>query len=161
MKTLFSSLFLTLFLVVFTGQKLAAQDSGIGVGIIVGEPTGLSFKYWLGGGSAIDAALAWSLEGRNSFSIHGDYLRHFELIEVESGHLPFYAGLGVRMRFLEDRPGNDDNDNFRLGVRIPLGIAYLFEDIPLELFLEVVPTLDLITSTEFDMNFGVSGRWYF
>ncbi len=161
MKNLLTVLALLTAFAVLPSPRLAAQDSGIGVGIIVGEPTGLSFKYWLGSGSAVDAGVAWSLEGRSSFSIHGDYLRHFDLIQVEEGHLPFYAGLGARMRFLEDRPNNEDSDNFRLGVRIPLGIAYLFENIPLELFLEVVPVLDLISSTEFDMNFGVGGRWYF
>ena len=32
-----------------------AQDSGLGLGILVGDPTGLSAKLWLGDSSAIDA----------------------------------------------------------------------------------------------------------
>jgi hypothetical protein len=42
--------------------QLKAQDSGFGIGIIAGEPTGLSGKLWLGGNNALDMAAAWSLK---------------------------------------------------------------------------------------------------
>ena len=38
----------------------SAQDSGFGLGVILGEPTGISGKLWLGGKTAIDGATAWS-----------------------------------------------------------------------------------------------------
>jgi hypothetical protein len=39
--------------------NLLAQADGFGVGIILGEPTGLSGKYWLTEKTAVDAAVAW------------------------------------------------------------------------------------------------------
>ena len=39
---------------------LSAQEKDFGVGAILGEPTGVSLKKWLGARTAIDGALAWS-----------------------------------------------------------------------------------------------------
>ena len=39
---------------------IKAQDSGIGLGIILGEPTGVSLKSWVGRREALDVAVAWS-----------------------------------------------------------------------------------------------------
>ncbi len=78
---------------------LSAQDSGLGVGIIVGEPTGLSAKSWISSRDAVDAGVAWSVSNE-WFRIHADYLRHaFDLIPVEQGQLPLYYGIGVRYWF--------------------------------------------------------------
>ncbi len=44
---------------------------------------------------------------------------------------------------------------------MPVGISYEFEKTPVELFLEVVPMLDLIPSTEVDMGGAVGFRYYF
>ena len=92
--------------------------SATGLGVIAGEPTGISFKTWIDQRSAIDAAMAWSMDGDPDLHIHGDYLWHFfDPFPVERGQLPLYVGVGLRMRF------DDDNDDDRFGVRIPVGIA--------------------------------------
>jgi hypothetical protein len=142
-----------------------AQDRGFGLGIILGEPTGVSLKGWQGKSTAIDGALAWSFAGNDFFQIHGDYLSHnFALLKVEKGKLPFYYGIGGRIKFFGDgsnRRGRDNNDKTRIGVRVPLGLAYLFERTALDIFLEVVPILDLIPETEFDLNAAIGIRYFF
>ncbi|MEE9501339.1 MAG: hypothetical protein V3V48_04650, partial [Candidatus Aminicenantaceae bacterium] len=55
---------------------LEAQDRGFGLGIILGEPTGVSFKNWVGRREAFDVAVAWSFEGEGAIHIHADYLFH-------------------------------------------------------------------------------------
>ncbi len=134
-------------------STLSAQD-GIGVGIIAGEPTGLSGKMWMADNTAIDLGMAWSFSGeKNSFHIHGDYLWHnFSLIKVDQGKLPLYFGVGARARF---------GVNANIGVRIPVGLAYIFEQAPVDIFLEMVPIMDLIPDTRFDFNGGVGARVYF
>lgn len=63
-----------------------AQDRGFGLGIIIGEPTGVSVKGWLSDERAIDGALAWSLFGHSWFSAHADYLFHnMRLININRG----------------------------------------------------------------------------
>ena len=134
-------------------SSLYSQYRGIGVGIILGEPTGISAKYWIDRTTAVDGAIAWSFVDGGAFHIHGDYLLHnFSLISVEKGKLPFYYGIGARIKTLSD---------VTFGVRVPVGLSYIFTDIPVDLFLEVVPLLDLIPKTNFRLNASIGGRFYF
>ena len=130
-----------------------AQNSGLGLGVLIGEPTGISAKLWLKGPSAVDAAAAWSTRGDNSLHLHVDYLHHFfGLFPVPQGKLPLYVGGGGRVRFA---------DNSKFGVRVPVGLAYLFPTIPVDIFLEIAPIVDLAPDTGFDINGGIGARYYF
>jgi hypothetical protein len=133
--------------------NVLAQDSGFGIGIIIGEPTGLSGKYWLSEKSAVDGGLAWSYLNEGAFHIHADILVHsYNLIHVSKGQLPLYLGLGARIKLASDT---------RIGARIPLGINYHFGSAPLDVFFEVVPILELIPATDFDINAAIGIRYFF
>ena len=131
------------------------QDKGFGLGVILGEPSGVSAKSWMTSTTAIDAALAWSFVDNGALHIHADYLIHnFQLISIDGkGKLPVYYGIGARIKF-----GDDDT---RLAVRIPVGIDYLFGDAPVDIFLEVVPMLELIPKTKFQFNAALGARYFF
>jgi hypothetical protein len=135
------------------------EPSGLGLGIIVGEPTGLSAKAWLSGNTAVDAAAAWSVLGNyQSIHVHADFLVHsFGLFDLSPGDLPLYYGVGGRVRLA----GQEENQKMKIGVRVPVGVSYLFESVPIDLFLELVPLLDLVPSTAFGWNSGVGIRYYF
>lgn len=148
-------------LVFFLINAAQAQSRGFGLGLILGEPTGLSAKAWLDDQSALDFAAAWSLEGRNSFHLHANYLRHAFVIDVNKGSLPLYYGIGARLLLLEGRDRFDDDDDVRFGLRIPLGITYLFDGAPLDVFLELAPVVELLPSTDVDLEGGVGIRYYF
>ncbi len=142
-----------LFAIIFFPCAMMAQDQDFGLGFMLGEPTGISFKKWTGSKTAIDGAVAWSFSGQNSLHLHADYLVHnFNLIEVEKGRLPVYFGLGARLK-LEDRT--------KLGVRIPVGVCYIFEDAPLDVFFELVPIFDLVPDTGFSISGSIGIRYYF
>jgi hypothetical protein len=127
-----------------------AQNRGLGLGIILGEPTGLSAKLMTNHINAIDFAAAWSLENERNILLHADYLWHnFDLIEVHSGRLPLYYGIGGRMIL---------STNLLAGIRIPIGLDYQFENSNIEIFLEIVPMLDLIPSTEYILGAGFGVR---
>jgi hypothetical protein len=149
-----------------TVSSLRAEE-GLGVGVIVGEPTGLSVKKWISPTHAIDAALAWSFSGNDSVQIHSDYLFHnFGVLRTDSseGRLPLYYGLGARVKLKGDNNDNDrhDNDNdVRVGLRIPFGISYLFAQAPLDIFAEVVPVLDVVPDSDVDINVALGARFYF
>lgn len=147
---------LFLAILVFAGfQDASAQASGFGLGVIVGEPTGISAKKWLNQETALDFAAAWSFEGENSFSLHADYLFHnFWVFKVEERRLPVYIGVGGRLKF---RDRKDD----KLGARFPLGINYHLRNLPVDFFLEVVPILELIPSTDFVLNAAIGARYFF
>jgi hypothetical protein len=138
-----------------------AAPQGVGFGIVLGEPTGLSVKKWLNDRNAIDGAAAWSLSGNEAFQIHGDYLFHaYDVFKPKGidGKLPLYYGLGGRLKFNDLRDGKKET---RLGVRFPVGITYLRNGAPFDLFLELVPVLDLAPSTAVRLGLAVGGRYYF
>ena len=140
-------------------QGALAQDSGIGVGIIAGEPTGLSLKGWLTERTAWAGAAAWSFDSNTSFHLHGDYLIHrYDLLHVENGRLPVYYGLGARVKF-DDR--GYGHARTRTGIRIPVGVNYHFEQAPVDLFLEVAPILDVAPKTDFSINAAIGARVFF
>lgn len=138
----------------------ARGQEGLGLGIIVGEPTGLSLKTWLTKSTAFDLAAAWSFAGEGSFHVHGDYLIHnYKVFRVEKGSLPLYYGVGARVRAHDHGP--DQNDDVDVGIRIPVGLTYLFQNDPFDLFLEVVPILDVAPETDVTLNASIGARYYF
>ncbi|MCK5051408.1 MAG: hypothetical protein KAS53_06710 [Candidatus Cloacimonetes bacterium] len=140
-------------IVIVVAAGLFAQNSGLGAGIIVGEPTGISLKYWTGNLTAFDGAIAWSFGKEDALHLHADMLMHNpDLIAVTQGSLPVYYGLGVRIK-LEDKS--------KLGVRIPVGMAYQFVEAPFDIFLEIVPLLDLVPATDFGLNAAIGVRYFF
>lgn len=130
----------------------------LGVGVIVGEPTGLSAKYWLDNEQAIAGAAAWSFSGTDSFHLHADYLVHrFDLIDTpeESGETALYYGVGARLK------EKGRHDRTTLGVRIPVGVTHLFANAPFDVFGEIVPVLDVAPDVGVKLNAAVGLRFYF
>jgi hypothetical protein len=83
-------------IVCFTGLA-KSQKSGFGLGIMFGEPTGISFKGWLSERSAIDGGLGWSYANEGSVQIHADYLYHFYNV-FETPNIHLYLGVGGRIK---------------------------------------------------------------
>lgn len=144
-------------LIVFLANNVfAIEKNRFGVGVIAGEPTGITVKYMIDYNSGADAGIGWETSGDNEFHIYGNYLYHVYdlIIKVPHGKLPLYFGCGAR--FI-DREKKDD----KFGVRIPVGIEYLFENVSLGAFLELAPVLDLTPDTDFDLEAGIGIRFFF
>jgi hypothetical protein len=136
-----------------TASAMDFQDGGFGLGVLLGEPTGVSFKKWFDKTIAIDGAVGWSFYRKDSLELHTDLLFHtYGLIPVEKGSFPLYYGFGARIK-----AGDDD----RVGIRFPVGLDYLFAKEPFDVFIEFVPVLDLSSSTSLTLNAGVGVRYYF
>lgn len=150
MKRLWIGLFA--FVVLFVTSAVA-QRLGLGAGIMVGDPNGLSAKYWINPWMAVDAATSWTFgEGEDIGYLHSDFLIHqFDLIQVPEGKLPLYYGAGVR-----GLVGDED----RFGIRIPLGVEYLFDGVPADVFLELAPVYNIGPDSQIEWD-GVIGFRYF
>ena len=139
----------------FGTATAGSNSSGFGMGIMLGEPSGLSGKLWSGGNNAFDFGLAWSTSKNSGVAFHADYVWHkMDMITVDKGALPFYYGIGVRYR-------NRDNSDDNIGVRVPFGLDYLFAQSAFDVFFEVVPILDLSPDVDFDINVAIGGRYFF
>ncbi len=139
---------------VILAAALPAAAGDTGLGIIIGEPTGLSLKHWTGRSKAIDLAAAWSFEGEDALHLHGDLLIHrYDWIEVDGEGLPTYLGVGVRMKLVDD--------DALIGARFPIGLAYAFDRNRFDFFFELVPIMDLAPDTDFSLNAGLGLRFWF
>lgn len=163
--TAFSALVLTLFLAV----PATAQPSGIGVGGQlaatnasgrVPAPVGLSVKTWINERQAVSGATSFLVGDDEPFSpqsfwvLEGNYLFHnFEPLTVEDGDLGLYIGGGLQFVINEDA----DND---VAFRLPLGLNYLFEDAPADVFVEMAPTLQITDPTLLRFDAAVGFRYF-
>jgi hypothetical protein len=141
-----------------------------GIGLILGEPTGITGKMWLSPITAIDGGIAYSF---NSFFLfYSDYLYHFPRA---FGHetqfvseLTPYIGVGG-MFLIESSTNNVDRSYFHsnqgsvgLAIRVPLGIEWRPADgAPLGVFVELAPGIGIIPTTYGVIQGGIGARYYF
>ncbi len=121
-----------------------------GVGLILGAPTGISIKYWVDSTHAFDAALRFG-----DIAVHADYLWHRwdQLPKPRRGRLATYWGLGGRVK--------EDGKDTHFGARAVGGLAYDLPQHSVDLFLEVVPVLELLPDTRLDIDAALGVRYYF
>lgn len=124
----------------------------LGLGLMLGEPTGLNLKVWLTRESALQFGLSYSFN--NYFSLIGDYLYHFPAAFASSrGGSQFvpYLGLGMEAFFLSSNNQHGyyygTNSSFDLGVLVPLGIEFLPHHTPLGIWVELAPGVGLVPAT--------------
>lgn len=135
------------------------QNRRVGVGIIAGDPTGVTVKGYVAPRTAINGIASWSFID-DAFTLIGDVT--YDLFEIDtrsqSLSLPFYVGAGGKFTVNnKNTPGSDSS----FGVRVPVGLAAQLEKIPLEISLEVGPGIELVPETEFDITGGLAARFYF
>lgn len=145
---------MTIVALILTCSIYGGQGSDLGLGIIIGEPTGICLKYFTSPTGALAGAAAWSLSGdEKAVHIYGDYLYHMtELATWDGGRSPFYLGVGARAIF---------RDETIAGIRIPVGMSWVFDEAPFDAFLEIVPVMDIAPDTEFDVAGGAGARFWF
>jgi len=147
------------FLLVAVNQ-VVAQQRHLGLGLIIGEPTGLSAKLWTSSVTAFDMGLGWSVRNLNNgeqatkIHIHIDYLRHaFNAIQTTE-KLPLYYGFGGK--FI-----GGDGDDGSLAIRGVLGLAWQPHQTPLDVFVELAPTLQVVPSSTFGVDAAIGFRYFF
>lgn len=130
-----------------------------GVGLILHDPTGISYKYKINNNQAFDIASGWSLLSERRLYFHATYLfTQQNYIKLDGEYLHAYWGIGGRFLQL-DHPRKDE-ENF-LGVRVPFGVFYEFRKVPIELFSEFALILDMTPSTALDVDFALGARYFF
>jgi len=154
----------------------------IGLGAVVGDPTGLSGKFWVGSTNAIDLGVGFygygfrggcfhDRDGRpicdrgygygyGSGSVHADYLWESKLLDASGKvQLDWHIGGGARAFLLGDPCGSGCWD---IGVRAPIGLDLTF-DRPsfLEVFMEIAPAFYVVPAIFVALEGGLGVRGYF
>ena len=131
----------------------ATGNKSSGIGIILGNPTGLSFKFLDTRSTHFNAALSWSFKKETDLHIYTDYIfKRFNTVRFSPNFsMTPTMGIGGRLK---------TNDG-KLGLRVPFGLSYNFKEIPFDLFLELAPTLDLVPATDFEIGAALAMRYLF
>ena len=148
-----------------TGGTPFTANKTFGLGIMVGEPIGLTAKYYLSGSTALDFALGEYDRFRDDddLGVHVDFLWHpLTLATADPFLVPLYFGLGGRI--VGDDDDGPDDDEIDFAVRGPLGVALDFNRVPIDIFFELALIIELINDddeddVELDAALGV--RYYF
>lgn len=156
-------------LVPIASVSAGSNTSGVGLGVVVGDPTALSLAWRPGDTWYLQAALGWNLNS-DRFALNVDYLMTLTTLhsaDAGSVSFPIYVGVGGRMRVDDDDWddwGDDDWDNDEdssLGLRVPVGLSILPTKIPMDFFVELAPVVELIPATDLDLDAGIGARFYF
>jgi hypothetical protein len=138
------------------------RDKGTtGVGIIIGEPTGLCGKLYVKDDQAIQGAVGFAFFG-GGISLHADYVFHPAILQKrDSFVLAAYLGPGVRI--IQYREGRDE-EFFAIGLRAVGGLLFDFDN-PLDAFIEVGGVLEYAFADNegagFALNASAGIRYYF
>jgi hypothetical protein len=136
-----------------------AQRRDFGLGLVIGDPTGLSVKGFLDDRQAIDGALGFGFIGDDHISLHADYLYHFDIKRWDIAMLDLYIGVGPKLGLHDHGPR--DNTHILLGARAPIGLALTFLEAPFDIFLELAAGLWLVENVDLYLDAAIGGRYWF
>lgn len=147
-----SHLILLFLLIAFISGPLQAQrePGDVGIGIQIGQPTGLAIKVY-NPGTSVDILAAWNWDDLLFLNMHAI----FDAALNDNHTVHFFYGPGAYVG-LRERPGDDIVD---YGISGNFGIDFLISKF--EIYLQATPRLSLLSTRDFDMGGGVGFRFYF
>ena len=128
-----------------------------GIGLILGTPgAGISIKFLNSGYRHFNGAVAWDSNDKNNdayLHLHADYIfKRWRIFDRSATNFETFLGAGLLLT-------TRDSETF--AVRLPLGLSYTFNEVPIDTFIELVPQLGLIPDTKFDINAAFAIRFLF
>ncbi len=130
---------------------------GFGLGIAIGDPTGLSMMWRPDVHSSVHLAAGWDTRA-DHVEIHGDYLWNavrLRTAEAPKLYFPVFIGVGGRLNT------HPPTDQLGFGVGLPFGIGLVSEGAPFDVLLELAPVVGLVPSSDVWLDGSLSGHFYF
>lgn len=151
-----------------SGNAQGPRGKEFGFGIILGDPLGLTGKYWVSNENAMVFDFGASYFG--SPRIQFDYVWHLDVFKSQIVKL--YAGPGLGLGF--GRPGYSvwyiDNrgrerwyyrdSGLGVAVRVMVGVNIIPRATPLEIFLELGPNIGIVPGFGAALDAAVGIRFY-
>ena len=130
-----------------------SQSRGLGVGVEFGMPTGLSVKAWTSSSGAVQFGYGWyhTATGGSTY-ITGEYLWHAMHVIRSAERFPLYAGIGGVL---------STGSPSTFGARGIFGMAWLSRSAPVDIFVQITPTLYFSPSSSFEFDAAAGIRYFF
>lgn len=145
--------------VVVEPEPPGTGPSELGLGVILGSPTGLSLGYRPGGqDNIVNAGFAWNIPQQRVHA-HVDYLRTVYVVtDPNAPTLTFPINVGVGARF---HSWDNNGNGATVGVRVPVQFTMVPMHQPFDVFLELVPVLNLYPETKARLDGALGARYFF
>jgi hypothetical protein len=167
-KKFHTGLFAAFLLVTAASSARAQQGGNFGLGLVIGDPTGLSGKTFVSETNAIDFAVGLGFIDGNHLHVHADYLWHFDIKRWSSVQLDLHLGVGPKLGIglghddgPSEKKGRGHDDWIGIGARAPIGLTVRFLDAPFDVFVEIAAGLWIIEDPGFDLDAAIGGRYWF
>lgn len=149
---------LNILLLLFSLQAKAADDE-VGIGAILGNPTGASGHMRLDDKHFLAGALAYNFAKFPGLHLSVDYLwdNTYEF-DIKTAQWNVYYGVGGRIISVQS---GDDKNKIALGVRAPVGTYHTLRDPHIMIFGEIAPVLNLAPSSDVGFDLGIGFRILF
>jgi hypothetical protein len=134
-----------------------SKNRKYGLGVIIGEPTGISGNYRLNTQNNISAALAFN----SDIYMHGIYsFQKPNSFKVDQFKFGWYFGIGGQLQFKKDTSDNNEKKYF-MGPRGVIGVNLPIERDEFDIFGETALFLSILPKTDVIISLSVGGRIYF
>jgi hypothetical protein len=151
---------LVFYLLVLSFASLApaalAKNEVSGIGLMIGDTTGFTFKSYIKKNLAFDVAvgLASGYGVFPGFSTQADVMWTKEMVKVEAGALLFYFGGGAFW-------AQNTTTNVETGIRGLTGAEYFFHKSKWAAFAELAPTFTATYRPGVYLHGAIGARYYF
>jgi hypothetical protein len=138
----------------------AHAEQTIGIGGVVGSPTGFSLNLFTAADQSIHTVAGWDLDDdEEEFTLSSHYTwRRNDFGDKGAG---WFYGLGGRIQFLDETDvlGNPDGDEFEIGPSATLGLLYNFN--PIEVFVKGNGTVNIVEDTNLEGDLMLGAHYNF
>jgi hypothetical protein len=163
-RNLLFPIWVVLVVAALLGTTARPARAEVGVGLFVGQPTGLDVKLDLQRKTALDFVIGWNDfdddRGRDGYA-HLTFLVNLANVRGRSVLVPFRLGVGGAV-FDDNR---DFGDDINIAVRAPFEVGIRFRRTPLEIYGELALVVVLIDENDnhddIDADGGIGLRVYF
>ena len=151
-------------------SSVSPAGRNVGIGVELGAPTSLNLKFMVAPREGIVLGIGGGIWYDESISLHADYLWHPLVASFDSGTFSGYIGGGAWTSLGLGNPGPHygyyapffaGNEPIAVGARLPLGLTLAFNEVPVEVFIEVVPSLEVFPAIGGFGQGGLGARFYF
>lgn len=129
-------------------------------GVVLGEPTGLTAKIQITKTKVIDLATSFDTQIQYYYFSTDYLIQNYNMIPKGdfTGTLPAFWGYGIRV---ENNNNSRKDNSTEIGLRFIIGAEYIFQEIPFNIFVKIVPTVNLAPATSVFLAPSLGIRYIF
>lgn len=158
-RTIFVALFVLGLCVAYTPASAQRTSGAVGLGGQLGEPTGVTLKFYSAAGPSYDFLAAWDLTDDFFFlNVHALFENNIQG-QNRNPDLHWIIGPGGFIGIDEDAP-EDAREEAVIGLSGTVGLNLVFNN-QVELYGRLTPRMSLTPDTDGAFGGGVGVRFYF